>query len=163
MKKKIKRYEDGGLTFAEMDDADREAMAKARMAEMGGPMPEEPKRVTRAKKVNAGDISENLRDLEMQGADTGYSSTEYRRNAARVGTEHASGKKKTDADKYASAKPGSGGPSREIKPANKGALRDLYDTFKNGPKLMKSGGKVSSASKRADGCAVRGKTKGRIV
>ena len=28
---------------------------------------------------------------------------------------------------------------------------------------MKSGGKVSSASKRADGCAVRGKTRGRIV
>ena len=28
---------------------------------------------------------------------------------------------------------------------------------------MKSGGKVSSASKRADGCAVRGKTKGKMV
>lgn len=28
---------------------------------------------------------------------------------------------------------------------------------------MKKGGKVSSASARADGCAVRGKTKGRIV
>jgi hypothetical protein len=28
---------------------------------------------------------------------------------------------------------------------------------------MKSGGKVSSASKRADGCAIRGKTKGRMV
>jgi hypothetical protein len=28
---------------------------------------------------------------------------------------------------------------------------------------MKSGGKVSSASKRADGCAMRGKTKGRMV
>ena len=28
---------------------------------------------------------------------------------------------------------------------------------------MRKGGKVSSASKRADGCAVRGKTKGRIV
>jgi len=28
---------------------------------------------------------------------------------------------------------------------------------------MKKGGKVSSASKRADGCAIRGKTKGRIV
>jgi hypothetical protein len=28
---------------------------------------------------------------------------------------------------------------------------------------MKAGGKVSSASKRADGCAVRGKTKGKIV
>ena len=28
---------------------------------------------------------------------------------------------------------------------------------------MKKGGKVSSASKRADGCAVRGKTKGTMV
>ena len=30
-------------------------------------------------------------------------------------------------------------------------------------KQFKSGGKVSSASKRADGCAVKGKTKGRII
>jgi|APGre2960657404_1045060.scaffolds.fasta_scaffold167342_1 hypothetical protein len=30
-------------------------------------------------------------------------------------------------------------------------------------KNMKKGGKVSSASKRADGCAQRGKTKGRMV
>ena len=30
-------------------------------------------------------------------------------------------------------------------------------------KGMKKGGKVVSASKRADGCAERGKTKGRIV
>ena len=30
-------------------------------------------------------------------------------------------------------------------------------------KMFKKGGKVSSASKRADGCAIRGKTKGRIV
>ena len=31
------------------------------------------------------------------------------------------------------------------------------------PTEMKKGGKVSSASKRADGCAQRGKTKGRMV
>jgi hypothetical protein len=30
-------------------------------------------------------------------------------------------------------------------------------------KPMKSGGSVSSASKRGDGCAIRGKTKGRMV
>lgn len=30
-------------------------------------------------------------------------------------------------------------------------------------KKMAAGGSVSSASKRADGCAIRGKTKGRIV
>jgi hypothetical protein len=28
---------------------------------------------------------------------------------------------------------------------------------------MKSGGKVSSASKRGDGCAIKGKTRGKIV
>ena len=32
-----------------------------------------------------------------------------------------------------------------------------------GLKAMKKGGKVSSASKRADGCATKGKTKGRMV
>ena len=31
------------------------------------------------------------------------------------------------------------------------------------PQVMKKGGKVSSASKRADGCATKGKTKGRMV
>ena len=31
------------------------------------------------------------------------------------------------------------------------------------PMPMKKGGKVSSASKRADGCAVKGKTRGKIV
>jgi len=37
--------------------------------------------------------------------------------------------------------------------------------FKHGGKVKKyaSGGSVSSASKRADGCAVKGKTKGRFV
>jgi hypothetical protein len=39
---------------------------------------------------------------------------------------------------------------------NKLSNRDLT-------KAYKSGGKVSSASKRADGCCVKGKTKGRIV
>ncbi len=28
---------------------------------------------------------------------------------------------------------------------------------------MKKGGKVSSASKRADGCAIKGKTRGKMV
>ena len=34
---------------------------------------------------------------------------------------------------------------------------------KKHPLEMKSGGKVSSASKRADGCAIKGKTRGRMV
>ena len=39
---------------------------------------------------------------------------------------------------------------------NKLSSRDLTKNFK-------AGGKVSSASKRADGCAQRGKTKGRVL
>jgi hypothetical protein len=30
-------------------------------------------------------------------------------------------------------------------------------------KNMKKGGKVSSASKRADGCAIKGKTRGKMM
>lgn len=33
----------------------------------------------------------------------------------------------------------------------------------NSTNMFKKGGKVSSASKRADGCAIRGKTRGRMV
>ena len=40
-------------------------------------------------------------------------------------------------------------------------LADMQ-TAQAGPK-MKKGGVVSSASKRADGCCVKGKTKGRMV
>jgi len=34
---------------------------------------------------------------------------------------------------------------------------------RNATKGMKKGGKVSSASKRGDGCCIKGKTKGRFV
>jgi hypothetical protein len=47
---------------------------------------------------------------------------------------------------------GGGGGSAGIPKSN----RDLTKNYK-------SGGKVSSASKRADGCAIKGKTKGRFV
>ena len=50
-----------------------------------------------------------------------------------------------------------------------GGLRNLGEgpDYKKGGKVkakkMASGGKVSSASKRADGCATKGKTKGRMI
>ena len=46
-------------------------------------------------------------------------------------------------------------------------IKTGIDGFDNIPvskmKSMKKGGSVSSASKRADGCCVKGKTKGRMV
>ena len=42
-------------------------------------------------------------------------------------------------------------------------IEGLPKKLQTGPKQMKSGGKVKSASARADGCAQRGKTKGRYI
>ena len=42
-------------------------------------------------------------------------------------------------------------------------MRKNTESDEGGYKGYKKGGKVSSASKRADGCAQRGKTKGRMV
>ena len=44
--------------------------------------------------------------------------------------------------------------------ALKSIPKKIVNTVK---KAFKSGGKVSSASSRADGCAIKGKTKGRMV
>lgn len=134
---KCKKYEEGGLTFADMSDEDRSAMAKARMAEMGAPMPETPK-PRRAAKVNAGDTRTNLRDLDMQGADTGYDATEARRNAARAGTRHAVGRMNLADRGYSTTE-----TKRNLNRAVSG---------------MKKGGSV-----RGCGLAQRGKTKGRMV
>ena len=53
------------------------------------------------------------------------------------------------------------GPKEESKPVKKKAGGKIgMGMTKNN---YKKGGKVSSCSKRADGCAVKGKTKGRMV
>ena len=46
--------------------------------------------------------------------------------------------------------------------AVKGMTEGRMDAMGN-PTGMKKGGKVSSASKRADGCAIKGKTRGKMV
>lgn len=64
------------------------------------------------------------------------------------------------------------GPLGSIMDAIKGAGRDLKSAYsimsehskkKGGAVKMAKGGSVGSASKRADGCAQRGKTKGRMI
>ena len=61
-------------------------------------------------------------------------------------------------------RPGTGGPGDVDAMMGKSASSNV-DGMKRGGKVKKmaKGGKVSSASKRADGCATKGKTKGRFV
>lgn len=163
MKKRTKRYDDGGLTFADMDQEDRDEAARkaiedlnARQAKRSEETPkEEPKKrsaVRSSKPVHKGDTRENLTDMDMQGLDTGYNATEKARMAKQTQGRHYAGRD------TAPAEPQVFEPKKK-----KGAVADLIDIFKNAPKTgMKYGGKVT-ASRRADGCAVRGKTRGRIV
>jgi len=55
------------------------------------------------------------------------------------------------------------GSSIESMFGKKPAPRYTYDPDAQQYTAMKQGGKVSAASKRADGCATKGKTKGRFV
>jgi hypothetical protein len=47
--------------------------------------------------------------------------------------------------------------------ASSGSAGGDFSGMKGLDKPFKAGGKVSSASKRADGCCIKGKTKGRMV
>jgi hypothetical protein len=58
-------------------------------------------------------------------------------------------------------------PAVQLPVAGTRPVRPNQNPLYTGPGIkkmgMKKGGKVSSASKRADGCAVKGKTKGKMV
>jgi hypothetical protein len=76
-------------------------------------------------------------DPELEKANKGYAEYEKKQSEAQ---------KKLDAEDAAA------------KEKVKNVVEKVKGAFK-----FKSGGSVSSASKRADGCAIRGKTKGRMV
>jgi hypothetical protein len=64
--------------------------------------------------------------------------------------------KRTFQDLVEESEKEAGERTQEIRRETRGVKKPLLKKFK-------SGGKVSSASKRADGCAQKGKTRGRIV
>lgn len=167
---KVKKYEDGGLTFADMPEEDRASQARAAMdainarqaaaSEAAGgasavkPMP---------RRAQAPSVSRSYRDEGSQGV------AKMAANPAVVGSSKPKSaisdlastlnRPLTKVEKY--KEPNRQPQKQEGKP--KGALRDLYDTMTSGPRLLKKGGSVSGASKRADGCATKGKTKGTMV
>ena len=140
---KRKKYEeggevDGGLTFAEMSDEDRAALAKARMSEMGGPMPEEPETKRAVTKVKAAGVKtpearSEARTMSKINAITG---PEPAKSRAAAMPDVAARKAQTE--------------QRTRRSAFGGENKGVYG--------MKAGGKV-----RGCGIAQRGKTKGRMV
>jgi hypothetical protein len=76
--------------------------------------------------------------------------------AARKAMEEQEAQRKLDAEQERRQK--------GMEDASKGKFRELRKTLGvKSPVKKAKGGTVSSASKRADGCATKGKTKGRFV
>lgn len=176
MKKKMRKFEEGGLSKAQeewlggADRTDPYIMARMRKA-----VPDEPKA---APKADTGE----LRD------ETGATS-KIRRNtetgdlySTEAPTPKPAPKAEAKSESKAESKPApkaepKAAPKTESKKASgeepsffKGTkgYKNLGALFKSmrekaGITSYKKGGSVSSASSRADGCAIRGKTKGRMV
>ena len=194
MKKKMRKFEEGGLSKAQeewlggADRSDPIIMARMRKA-----VPDEPKA---APKADTGE----LRD------ETGATS-KMRRNtetgdlySTEAPTPKAAPKAEAKSESKAEAKAGQF-LEKEKAPTKKTTVQEFKESLKKAPEMpgsykkestekpktkiepgtfglgkiaknlrekagitsYKKGGSVSSASSRADGCAVRGKTKGRMV
>lgn len=131
---KAKKYVEGGLAEA-LDEY------KPRRK----PLPSETiKEDKRAKEIN-----EAVRDSAIQGASpiNAIASLAKRLKDNVMGTE----------EQNAAAEEREKARARANPEGNEAKFRRMMG------KEFKSGGKVSSASKRADGCATKGKTRGRII
>ena len=132
---KCKKYEEGGLTLAEMDDKDRDAAAAAAIADLDA------RQAARA-------ANEKVSGMDLWTPEE------------KKATKKAAPKVEKAPSKYSFSRATGDGERK------RSAVGDLIDTFRKAPKLMKKGGSVkasSGGSVRGCGCAVKGKTKGRMV
>ena len=158
MNKKVKRYDDGGYvddedsgfgpyaTMVTDDDGEVAYQAEERMPRSMAPV------VRKAARTEAARRSA----VQARKASEDYSSAARNKYMEARGYDEASKNKSLSSE-----------DRRAMLGRYTKAMND-YDTLGRASKYaeskgMKKGGSVSSASKRADGCAQRGKTKGRLV
>ena len=167
---KKKRYEDGGLTFTEMSDEDRAASAKAAIEALNARQAEKSKEAGGESEAKAEPVKRAAPKVSVAKTESKPAPKEVKAEVPRaerapssVKPEPITGPKPAKsaesampdvaARKAATAERLSAKTPRQLK-----AAEDMRKAMG-----MKAGGSVSSASKRADGCAIRGKTKGRMV
>jgi len=173
MKKKMRKFEEGGLSKAQeewlggADRSDPIIMARMRKA-----VPDEPKA---APKADTGELRDETGATSKirRNTETGdlYSTEAPTPKAAPKAESKPAAKAETKAESKPAPKAESKKASGEEPSFFKGTkgYKNLGALFKSmrekaGITSYKSGGTVkSSASRRADGCAIRGKTKGRMV
>jgi hypothetical protein len=159
MKKKC--YEEGGLTFAEMSDEDRAAAAREAIEAINAR--QRPAEVEVEEKVETVKKRPSKPAVKKEAAVKVESKPELK-----VETKAAPERKGFYPEM---PKPKAAESAKAAMPdvaARKAATesrqrRSVFGGENKGVYGMKAGGTVSSASKRADGCAQRGKTRGKMV
>jgi hypothetical protein len=143
--KKMKKFEDGGLANLQgyvkegnrstrvTDDPDQYNQRKNRLSQIEDISRKEGRKIG----------NERQEDAQLRSAPGAY---------ARRGVDFIKDKM-SDADAYLSEKMGLDRRAADKRGLRKGLKDEGY----------KAGGMVSSASKRADGCATKGKTRGKMV
>lgn len=152
-----KCYDDGGLTFAEMSDEDRASAAREAIDAINARQRpaetevEEKTEVVRKRPSKPAAKKEAPAKVESKPEEK----TETVRKQF-----YPDLPKPKPAESAKAAMPDVA--ARKAATESRGR-RSMFGAENKGVYGMKAGGTVSSASKRADGCAVRGKTKGRMV
>lgn len=163
---KVKKYEDGGLTFADMPEEDRASQARAAIDAINA-------RQAAASEAAGG--ASTMRSTARRPVASKAAVAKPTVKAASVTKEEITGapaaKPKTagmkSLEEYSARSPWNTRGKTNIYgsgPAKKPMGTDLgYADVQGKAPGMKKGGSVSGASKRADGCATKGKTKGTMV
>ena len=168
--KKIKRFQEGG--YEDTDDYKNLTLAADREAvEYEGEKIAKPLReAAEAKKAKAAKRIVTKEELAKSGFDNLRDFLNAERGLKRRDTMRTPAQEAADDAKIAAAmrkndKPGSKVLAEKMEkgqPKMQGAYREAVGNIRKALGF-KSGGSVGSASKRADGCATRGKTRGRMV
>lgn len=164
---KVKKYEEGGLTFADMPEEDRASQARSAMDAINARQAAASEAAGGASTMKATPRRPMAPKAAAKPAVKSLSVTKEEVTGPSSAKPKTAGRKSLE--EYSASSPwntrgktniyGSGESQGSSKP---GALDELMETVRKAPKLMKQGGSVS-AGKRADGIAQRGKTKGRIL
>lgn len=169
---KIKKYEDGGLTFADMPEEDRASQARAAMdainarqaaaSEAAGgasTMRSTPRRPMAAKAPMKPSKPTMIKETSVTKEELTGSPAAKPKSAGMKSLEEYSARSPWNTRGKVNIY-GSGASKPPM-----GTDMGYADVQGKAPRAggMKKGGMVSSASKRADGCATKGKTKGTMV
>lgn len=153
MKKKC--YDDGGLTFSEMSDEDRAAAAREAIEAINAR--QRPAEVEVEEKAEAVRKRPSKPAAKKEAAPKAEPKVEIEKETKKLYPDLPRPKA---AETREAAMPNVAARKATTEARQR---RSVFGGENKGVYGMKSGGSVSSASKRADGCAQRGKTRGRMV